>query len=101
MIVRPDAMSASSAPSTRPLKHCEMKLAQLTTPPSAPTSMNDPCRRRPDRQSVKLRRSQASQPEHAGFPVHSRRNEGLPHALESGEGVRSGVIAELAAEGVW
>src|SRR6201995_5908938 len=28
-MVRPDEMSASSAPSTRPLKHCETKLAQL------------------------------------------------------------------------
>ena len=31
MIVRPDEISASSAPSTSPLKHCEMKLAQLIT----------------------------------------------------------------------
>src|SRR5690348_14282892 len=31
MIVRPDEISASRAPSTRPLKHCEMKLGQLTT----------------------------------------------------------------------
>src|SRR5262249_38030705 len=29
MMVRPDETSASKAPSTRPLKHCEMKLAQL------------------------------------------------------------------------
>ena len=28
-MVRPDEISASKAPSTRPLKHCDMKLAQL------------------------------------------------------------------------
>src|SRR6185312_8461550 len=31
MIVRPDEISASSAPSTSPLKHCDTKLAQLIT----------------------------------------------------------------------
>src|SRR6185369_6863973 len=31
MMVRPDAMSASSAPSARPLNSCEKKLAQLST----------------------------------------------------------------------
>src|SRR5690348_5835550 len=34
MIVRPEEISASSAPSTSPLKHCEIKLPQLITPPS-------------------------------------------------------------------
>src|SRR5262249_9509104 len=29
MIVSPDEISASNAPSTSPLKHCDMKLAQL------------------------------------------------------------------------
>src|SRR5690242_3884325 len=33
MIVRPDEISASSAPSTSPLKHCETKLPQLITIP--------------------------------------------------------------------
>src|ERR1051325_9413678 len=37
MMVRPDAMSASSAPSARPLNSCEPKLAQVITPkPSSP-----------------------------------------------------------------
>src|ERR1700733_11694138 len=31
MIVRPDEISARSAPSTSPLKHCDMKASQLTT----------------------------------------------------------------------
>ncbi len=31
MMVRPDEMSASSAPRTRPLKHCDAKFAQLST----------------------------------------------------------------------
>src|SRR6185312_1245293 len=31
MIVRPEEISARSAPSTSPLKHCDMKFAQLTT----------------------------------------------------------------------
>src|SRR5689334_3144951 len=31
MIVRPDAMSARSAPSARPLNSCELKLAQVIT----------------------------------------------------------------------
>jgi hypothetical protein len=35
MIVKPDEISASSAPSTSPLKHCDIKLAQLTTLSSA------------------------------------------------------------------
>ena len=29
MMVSPDEMSASKAPSTNPLKHCDMKLGQL------------------------------------------------------------------------
>src|SRR5487761_775807 len=35
MMVRPDEISANSAPSTRPLKHCETKVGQLITPSSA------------------------------------------------------------------
>src|SRR5665213_16566 len=35
MIVRPDEISANSAPRTSPLKHCEIKLAQLITRPPA------------------------------------------------------------------
>src|ERR1700744_584954 len=31
MMVRPEEISARSAPSTRPLKHCDTKLAQLIT----------------------------------------------------------------------
>jgi hypothetical protein len=34
MMVRPDDVSASNAPSTSPLKHCEMKLAQLIIDPA-------------------------------------------------------------------
>src|ERR1700690_4353301 len=39
MIVRPDEIRARSAPSTSPLKHCDMKAPQLITlPPAASTS---------------------------------------------------------------
>jgi hypothetical protein len=31
MMVKPDEISASNAPSTSPLKHCDMKLPQLIT----------------------------------------------------------------------
>ena len=29
MMVNPDEINASNAPSTKPLKHCDMKFAQL------------------------------------------------------------------------
>src|SRR5215472_2341035 len=37
MIVSPDEIKANKAPRTSPLKHCDMKLAQLITRPSAPS----------------------------------------------------------------
>src|SRR5215475_5561474 len=42
MMVRPDETNASKAPSTKPLKHCDMKLAQLIIGrgiPDKPTAM--------------------------------------------------------------
>src|SRR5262249_4115016 len=68
MMVSPDAISASSAPSTRPLKHCEMKLAQLITGRSGPEKRRGPPR---------------------ALNAHGA-------AATSG----SGVVAEIAAEGV-
>src|SRR5437868_14707193 len=70
MIVRPEAMSASSAPSARPLNSCELKLAQVIT-----QRMSSPRKRGP-------RLSQTRIPAFAGTTG------------------RSGVIAEVAAEGV-
>src|SRR5579862_7013814 len=94
MIVSPDEMSASNAPSTSPLKHCDMKLPQLTTWPSALTRLTFECI----------------------LPVHAR-NSGNPGATSSISRVEpwipaqaesndlrcrrsSGVCAELAAERV-
>src|SRR5215813_11049109 len=70
MIVRPDATSASKAPSTRPLKHCDMKLAQLIIGRAGPDKTAMPRRRR-------LR-----------SPAARRVTSG------------SGIVAEVAAEGV-
>src|SRR5690606_10990833 len=76
MIVSPDAMSASKAPSTRPLKSCEMKFAQCSTPFP------------PDRGSNEVPAAGIG----GGRPATLE----LPRACA----VVSGVVAELAAEGV-
>src|SRR5262245_2426618 len=69
MMVRPEEISASSAPSTRPLKHCEMKLGQLII-----QSIPD------GKQAVKPRRV--------------RRKPPATRRITS----ESGVVAEVAAE---
>src|SRR5690606_26506685 len=76
MIVSPDAMSASKAPSTRPLKSCEMKFAQFSTPFL------------PDRGS--------NEAPAAGIGGGRPATMGLSRACAVG----SDVVAELAAEGV-
>src|SRR5690606_31080171 len=76
MIVSPDAMSASRAPSTRPLKSCEMKFAQFSTPFL------------PDRGS--------NEAPAAGIGGGRPATMGLSRACAVG----SDVVAELAAEGV-
>src|SRR5262245_26350363 len=51
-MVRPDEISASRAPSTRPLKHCDTKLAQLiighpaSNGEAAPQAVGPPAARR-------------------------------------------------------
>src|SRR5690606_2059385 len=82
MIVRPDAISASSAPSTSPLKHCEIKFAQLTTPPHLCNGPPGLLRGSPPR-----RRRAGYKPTPRGFGPR-----GDCHA--------SGIVARLAAEGV-
>src|SRR5262245_61890062 len=82
MMVRPDAISASNAPSSRPLKHCDMKLAQLII--GRTIRSNGQCRA-------------------AGIEIARAPSPALPRAQgRDREGVRSGsgVAAEIAAEGV-
>src|SRR5574340_455855 len=95
MIVRPDEISASSAPSTSPLKHCEMKLAQLIT------------RFHPDRASTRTPHAGIGSPRaHGGSPGARRPcvkilRQRIPRpAPAAGYAARSGVVAELAAERV-
>src|ERR1044072_4890468 len=70
MMVRPDEISASRAPSTRPLKHCDMKLAQLIIGISIP---DEP------------KRCRTADDDHPRCGVSRR---------------KSGVVAEVATEGV-
>src|SRR5262245_57215527 len=70
MMVSPDAIRASNAPSTSPLKHCDMKLAQLIIGQAIP----------------------AERPR--GWAAGGE-NRPRPHVAR-----RSGVIAEVAAERV-
>src|SRR5262249_38630909 len=71
MMVRPDEISASKAPSTRPLKHCDMKLAQFIIGRII---------------SHRQRRRRAAGP----------RSPAARHITSA-----SGVVAEVAAEGIW
>src|SRR5690606_23086956 len=87
MIVRPDEISARSAPSTSPLKHCEMKLAQFITLPPRVVFGGRLSRRR------RLQRGEQEPMEMPAplRPVHGRR----------GRACRSGIVAEVAAKFVW
>src|SRR5262245_37204086 len=89
MIVSPEAISASSAPSTSPLKHCETKLAQLIT--SWPMKI---------RSSRWLALDTAT---HSSGPCQraSGCRDGRHFACVQQGGARgSGVAAELAAESI-
>src|SRR5580704_16818503 len=92
MIVSPEEISASSAPRTSPLKHCDTKLAQLITAPSAFCCNG----RQP---LLPASRTLAR-------PMRERQGSGqswpFSRVVDAGEGDRrpSGVVAELAAERV-
>src|SRR6516225_7713444 len=88
MIVRPDEISASRAPSTSPLKHCDTKLTQLITLSSAVR-----------RDEFQLDISAACSGEAACRGEISSLSEREPPEPRSFDRP-SGIVAELAAEGV-
>src|SRR3954463_5830701 len=99
MIVRPEEISASSAPSTSPLKHCEMKVAQLITI----SSVGPDRRPRPAAGMVLMYGKHSADGQNKGVrrtaakPWVQLKKE--PTSARGGGGcVSSGVVAEIAAE---
>src|SRR5215475_9332706 len=101
MTVSPDEISASSTPSTSPLKHCEIKLAQLITRQPAIALLSPQRQVRP---STGLHGFPAvDKRQEVALVRQSRRRRALstPAMRRRRPWRQSGIVAEIASEGIW